>query len=43
MPPVVTRPIPLTGIVLADARTAETVDLGALTGPAVLVLVRHRG
>ena len=37
-----TRPVGLGGIVLPDARTGTPVDLGALAGPAVLVIVRHR-
>jgi hypothetical protein len=42
MPRCSTRPVPLTGLVLPDARTGAPVDLGALRGPAVLVAVRHR-
>jgi hypothetical protein len=33
---------PLDGIVLPDARTGSTVDLGALQGVWVLTAIRHR-
>lgn len=35
------RRVDLAGVVLPDARTDDTVDLGAYTG--VLVAIRHHG
>ena len=34
--------VPLAGLVLVDARTGDTVDLGGLAGVHVMVLMRHR-
>lgn len=42
MPRLVTAPVPLTGLVLPDARGGPPVDLGAPAGPAVVVALRHR-
>ena len=42
MPPLRADPVDLAGIVLPDARGGGVVDLGALHGPAVVVVVRHR-
>jgi hypothetical protein len=41
MPRLVTEPVDLAGLVLDDVRGAP-VDLGALPGPAALVVIRHR-
>lgn len=42
MPRPHTDPVDLTGLVLADVRDGDPVDLGALPGPAALVAIRHR-
>lgn len=42
MPRLRTDPVDLAGIVLVDARGGAPVDLGAVAGPAVVVVVRHR-
>jgi len=34
--------VPLAGLMLVDARTDDTVDLGGLAGVHVMVLMRHR-
>ena len=34
--------VDLSGLVLADAASETTVDLGALVGPTLLTLIRHR-
>ena len=42
MPRLVTDPVDLIGLVLADVRGGPPVDLGSLPGPAALVVIRHR-
>ncbi|HEY2191807.1 MAG TPA: hypothetical protein VGH76_05825 [Actinomycetospora sp.] len=42
MPRLLTDPVDLTGLVLADVRGGDPVDLGSLPGPAVLATIRHR-
>jgi hypothetical protein len=42
MPALRTDPVDLHGLVLPDARGGPAVDLGALRGPAVVVVIRHR-
>ena len=41
MPRLVTAPVDLTGLVLPDARGGPALDLGALRGPTVVVVIRH--
>lgn len=40
--PIAPSGLSLGGIVLADARTADVVDLGAVPGRCLLILIRHR-
>jgi hypothetical protein len=42
MPREIDHPVPLHGVVLPDARTAQAVDLGALPGSYLLTAIRHR-
>lgn len=42
MPRHSTRAVPLTDLVLPDARSGEPVDLAALPGTTVLTAIRHR-
>ncbi|HEX2264409.1 MAG TPA: hypothetical protein VHH53_01675 [Pseudonocardiaceae bacterium] len=42
MPREVDQPVPLDGLALPDARTGQTVDLGALPGSYLLTAIRHR-
>jgi hypothetical protein len=42
MPRLRTDPVDLAGLVLPDVRGGRPVDLGALGGPLVLVVIRHR-
>ncbi|GAA4826903.1 hypothetical protein GCM10023201_12080 [Actinomycetospora corticicola] len=42
MPRLRTDPVDLAGLVLPDVRDGRVVDLGALDGPAALVVIRHR-
>jgi hypothetical protein len=36
------HPVSLQGVVLPDARTGQSVDLGALPGRHLLTAIRHR-
>lgn len=42
VPREIDQPVPLTGLVLPDARTGQSVNLGMLPGRYLVTAIRHR-